>query len=184
MRCRIVLAALCCSLLMSCLAVGQAPQQLDLSAFEGLQQKATHCVDITIGSGTLGLVRALIPNDDADAVEAKKALSGLKSVRVRSYQFANDFAYSQRDIDAVRSQLSAPAWSQLVHARDTQKNQDVDVYVALDGDAIKGLAVIASEPRELTIVNVVGTLDARDFAKVQKRLGIPGPAAGALAYDM
>lgn len=183
MRYRIVLAALCCSLLMSCLAAGRAPQ-LDLPAFEGLKQKATRCVDVTIGSSTLGFVSRLIGKDDPESAEAKKVLAGLKSVQVRAYQFASDFAYSRGDVDAVRSQLSAPDWSQLVHARDTQKAQDVDIYVALDGNTIKGLAIIASEPREFAIINVVGNIDLKEFAKVQKRLGLPGPAVGnSLAYD-
>jgi hypothetical protein len=183
MRCKPVLAALSCSLLMSCLAVGRAPQ-LDLPAFEDLKQKATRCVDFTIGSGTLGFVSGLISRDDPDSAEAKKALAGLKSVQVRAYQFASDFVYSRRDVDEVRSQLSSPGWSHLVHARDTQKQQDVDIYVALDGNTIKGLAIIASEPREFAIISVVGSIELKDFAKVQKRLGLPGPALGnSLAYD-
>ncbi len=184
MRCRPLLAVLSCSLLMSCQAVGQAPQ-LDLPAFAGLKQKATRCVDITIGSTALGLVSGLMSSDDPESAEAKKALAGLKSVQVRVYQFAADFVYSKRDIDQVRSQLSAPGWSQLVHARDTAKEQDVDVYVALDGNIIKGLAIIASQPREFAIVNVVGTIDPQQFARIQKKLGLPGPGAGGnLAYDM
>ena len=33
------------------------------------------------------------------------------------------------------------------------------MYICLEDDKIKGLAVIASEPREFTIVNVIGTID-------------------------
>jgi hypothetical protein len=50
---------------------------------------------------------------------------------------------------------------------------------------VNGLAVVASNPREFTIVNIVGTLDLKALGKVQKHLGLPGPALGRnLAYDM
>ena len=43
-----------------------------------------------------------------DSVATKHLLAGIKSIEVRSYQFASDNAYSAADIDSVRSQL-APA---------------------------------------------------------------------------
>jgi hypothetical protein len=76
------------------------------------------------------------------------------------------------DIDSVRKQLKAPGWSALVqvHRRD---NEDVDVYVCLEDDKVKGLAVIASEPREFTIVNIVGSIDLDKISQLEGEFGIP-----------
>ena len=58
-----------------------------------------------------------------------------------------------------------------VHKREPQ--EDVDVYVNMDGDKILGLAVIASEPRDFTIVNIVGNIDIDKLAKLEGQFGIP-----------
>jgi hypothetical protein len=41
------------------------------------------------------------------------------------------------------------------------------VYVALDDHVVKGLAIIACQPREFTIVNIVGTIDIDQVARLR-----------------
>jgi Domain of unknown function (DUF4252) len=155
--------------------------QLNLPSFAGLQQKATESVDITIGSFALGIMGRLMDDDDQDSAEMKKLIGGLKSVQVRNYQFASDFAYSTEDIDSVRSQLSGPAWTQLMQVHDQKKHEDVGIYVAMDDHKVAGLAVLAIEPREFTIVNIVGAVDVKKIVALQKQLGVPDAAAAHLA---
>src|SRR3984957_9663442 len=162
------------------LALAQSPQ-LNLPSFAGLQQKATESVDLTIGSFALGIMGRLMDDDDRNSADMKKLIGGLKSVRVRNYQFASDFAYSKEDIDSVRSQLSEPAWTQLVQVHDQKKNEDVGVYVAMDDHKVTGFAVLASEPREFTIVNIVGAVDLEKITALQKQLGLPDATSAHLA---
>ena len=181
---RWLLVAVLILVALTLLTVAQPPQ-LEIPSFANLQAKATRSVDITIGSTALGLVSGFLSDSDPDSAQLKKTFAGLKSVHVRSYQFDSDNAYSKADIEGVRAQLKAPGWSPLVHATDKTKDQDVDVYVSLEDHVVKGLAVVASNPREFTIVNIVGTLDVKELSKVQKHLGLPGPVLGRnLAYDM
>jgi hypothetical protein len=154
------------------LAIAQSPQ-LQLPSFASLQQKATESVDVTIGSLALGIVGRLMDDGDQDSAQMKQLIQGLKSVQVRNYQFASDFAYSKADIDAVRSQLSGPAWTELAQVHDQKKNEDVGVYVALDHHKVTGFAVVASEPREFTIINIVGAVDLDKISALQKQLGLP-----------
>jgi hypothetical protein len=162
------------------LAIAQT-SQLKLPSFANLQQQATESVDITIGSLALRIMSGLMDEEDADSAQMKQLIKGLKSVRVRNYQFASDFAYSKADIDAVRSQLSGPAWTQLAQVHDQKKNEDVDVYVALDDHKVTGFALIASEPREFTIVNIVGAVDLDKIAALQRQLGIPDVGSARIA---
>ena len=147
--------------------------ELKLPSFAHLQQQATEVVDVTIGSWPLAIAARLIRDDDPDSAQTKALLKGLKTVVVRSYQFDADFVYSKEDIDAVRSQLSGPGWTQLAQVRDRKENEDVDIYVALNHDNVTGLVVIASEPREFTILNVVGSVDLAQLATLQKKLDLP-----------
>jgi hypothetical protein len=66
-----------------------------------------------------------------------------------------------------------PGWSALaqVHRRESQEH--VDVFLNMAEGRILGLAVIASEPRSFTIVNVVGNIDIDKLAKIEGQFGIP-----------
>jgi hypothetical protein len=171
MRYRLLLAV---PMLLPLLACAQG-SQLDIPAFTGLKSKAVQSVDITIGPVLLKLAEMVEPPPGQDRVELKRILAGLRSVRVRSYRFNADFAYSKSDLDGVRTQLAAPGWTQMVHTQDRDRNEDVDVYVALDDHVMKGLAVVSSDPREFTIVDIVGSIDLQDLAKLEQHFGFPGP---------
>jgi hypothetical protein len=155
---RLCLAALACFVL-AAHADAQSPSpELRLPAFDHLRSQATDAVDITLGSLPFSLLGSLIDDHSADNAEAKALLRGLQRVSVRHYEFASDFVYSKADLDAVRAQLTQPGWSQIAHVHDRDKQQDVDIYLAIDKDRITGLAIVASQPREFTIVNAVGSL--------------------------
>jgi hypothetical protein len=161
-----ILTALAC-LCLPLLALAEGPE-LKLPPFENLQQRAVDSVDITFGAVPLGLMGLLFDNSDKDSASIKKSLAGLKSVRVRSFRFKSDFEYSKADIDAVRAQLAGSGWKQLVQTRDQEKNEAVDVYLAMHDHTITGIAIIANDPRKFTIVNVVGALDMDQVAMLRK----------------
>jgi hypothetical protein len=150
--------------------------ELKLPSFAHLQKKAIDCVDLTIGAGPLHLASRFIGNDPEDA-EAKEILKGLKAIRVRSYEFDSDFVYSKDDIDAIRSQLTEPGWSQLAHIRDQNKKEAVDVYLAYDHDKVVGLAIVSSDPRQFTVLNIVGSIDLEHLAQLEKRFNLPHSGA-------
>jgi hypothetical protein len=72
-------------------------------------------------------------------------------------------------VDAVRSQLSRKGWSPLAQVHDRNAQEEVDVYLALDQEKITGMAVVVSEPREFTIVNIVGSLDPEQINKLREQ---------------
>jgi len=161
-----ILTTLAC-LALPLLAMAEGPE-LKLPPFEDLQQRAVDTVDVTFGPGPLSVMGLLIDDSDKDAASLRKAMAGLKSVRVRSFRFNSDFEYSKADIDAVRAQLTGPGWKQLLQTRDQEKNEAVDVYLAMNDHKITGIAIIASDPRKFTIVNAVGSLDLDQVAKLRK----------------
>jgi Domain of unknown function (DUF4252) len=182
-------------LLAGCLAAGlvlplravaaEHAGQLRLPSFSHLQSKATEVVDVTLGTWPLKLASKFMEADDAESAELQKLVAGIKSIVVRSYEFDSDFAYSQQDIDAVRAQLAAPVWTQLAQIRKRgkgqEREQEVDVYVALDADQAKGFAVVASEPRKFTILNIVGSIDLDQLARLQQHVDLPVDLDDALA---
>jgi hypothetical protein len=155
------------------LACSQSPQ-LTLPSFEDLKGHATESVDITLGALPLHFAAWLMDDHDGDSAEVKRALQAVKSVQVRSYRFDTDSGCSQVDLGPLHAQLAQPGWSRLVqaHKRD---HEDVDVYVALEDQVIKGIAIIACQPRELTVVNIVGTVSLDQLARLRHTFA-PGTA--------
>src|SRR6266853_1477334 len=111
-------------------------------------------------------------NDPQDAA-TREILKGLQGIYIRSYTFDKDAAYQQADIDAVRSQLSAPGWSRLVQTRSRKSQANVDIYIMVANNQATGLALIASEPRQFTIVNIVGAIDLEKLHKLEGQFGVP-----------
>ena len=159
------------------LPAGQAnaDPELKIPDFSHLRHKAVDSVDMTIDGFLLRIARKFAKADanDPEAVAAATFLENIKSVRVRNFTFDEDGAYSKADVDSVRKQLGSPGWSQLVQVHRNAPQEDVDVYVNMEGDQVKGLAVIASEPREFTIVNIVGSIDIDKIGKLEGQFGIP-----------
>lgn len=147
-----------------------ASPELKIPNFEGLRGRASDSVDITI-DGMLMAIARKVARDSND--EEMQLLSDIKSVRVRNFEFDDEGAYSRADIDSVRHQLSAPGWSQLVSAHKRDEKEDVDVYICMENEKILGLAVVASEPRSFTIVNIIGSIDLDKLAKLEGKFGIP-----------
>lgn len=146
--------------------------QLKLPEFSALARKASEVVNVNFDPRLLGMACRFLSSDDPEEAQVKKLCAGLRGIFVRHFTFDDEFAYPKADIDAVRRQLNAPGWSQMVNVRSNKEKSDVDVYVLIEGDQARGLSIIASEPREFTIVNIVGSIDLEQLHDL-KSLGVP-----------
>jgi hypothetical protein len=146
--------------------------RIRLAHLDYLATKASETVDVNIDERLIQLAAKLFNDKDEDEAQIKKLVNGLKGIYVKSFEFDNENEYSSADVDSIRSQLREPAWSRLVNV--TSKREGiVEVYVALNGADVVGLAVLSAEPKELTIVNIVGPVDLQKLAKLEGNLGIP-----------
>lgn len=147
--------------------------KLALPNFQALESKASETVSITLDSSLIALAARWLDSDKPEDAAARRAIAGITGIYVRSFTFDSDFAYPQADVDSVRKQLSAPGWQQLVQVRSRKEHNDVDVYIRVDGNKANGLAIIASEPREFTIVNIIGAVDLQKLHELEGHFGIP-----------
>jgi hypothetical protein len=155
-------------------AVAAAPDvQLKMPNFESLAEKASDSVSITLDSTLLGIAAGFLDSSKPEDAAAKELITGLKGIYVKSYTFDKDFAYPSTDVDMVRKQLSAPVWQRLVGVRSRKKQANVDIYMSVDQGKANGLVIIASEPREFTIVNIVGSIDLQKLRRLEGKFGIP-----------
>lgn len=160
------LAAGAAALLLPLLACSQSPQ-LKLPSFQELNGHATESVDVSLGALPLQFAASLMDDHDPGSAEVKRTLQGVKSVQIRSYRFDTDRDCSQAGLGSLQAQLAQPGWTRIVQAQK-RDHEDVDVYVALEDQVIRGIAIVACQPRELTIVNVVGTVSLDQVARLRR----------------
>ena len=142
-------------------------------SLDRLAAKASEVVDVTMDSSLLQMASKFLSDKDADEAKAKKLVSGLKGIYVKSFEFEKAGEYDMADVEAIRSQLRAPAWSRIVGVKSRKNGENAEVYLKTENGKISGLTVIAAEPKELTIVNIVGTIDPDELSDLGGHFGIP-----------
>ena len=161
------------ALLLAGTACAQSKGRLNLPEFSALADKASETVTVTLDSNLLGMAARFLSSEDPEQAKAKKLVNSLTGIYVQHFTFDTDYAYPKSDIESVRRQLNAPGWSRIVEARSKKENTNVDVFLLLSGEKVQGLAVIASEPREFTIVNIVGNIDLEQLHDLEGNFSIP-----------
>jgi len=152
-------------------AFGQNPR-LDIKNLEALSKKASEVVDVNLDGPLLKLASKFMT--DEDDREALGIIKNLKGVFVKSFTFDEPGDYSPADVEAIRSQLQAPAWSRIVSARSKRDGENAEIYVMTsDGGNVLGMAILCAEPTELTVVNIVGPVDIDKLSQLEGKMGIP-----------
>jgi hypothetical protein len=168
-------ALLIAILLLGCSAIfAQTPQtsRLELSSLDHLAAKASQSVDVNIDERLMRLAAKAFSDKDADEREIKKLFTGVKGIYVKSFEFDSDGQFTAADVEAIRAQVRGSGWTRLVNVT-SKKEGNVEVYLQMVGEDIGGLAVLSSEDRELTIVNIVGPVDLEKLAKLEGQFGVP-----------
>ena len=161
------------SLLFSFTFVAQAQDsRLQLGSLDHLVAKASQTVDVSVDDRLMKMAAKLFNDKDTDEREIKKLVEGLKGIYVRSFEFDSEGQYSPADIEGIRTQLRGPGWTRLVNVM-SKKEGNLEVYMLFNGDQVGGLAVLHSDLKELTIVNIVGPVDLDKLADLEGQLGVP-----------
>ena len=172
---RFRLTVLICALLtLPAIAAAADPGRLLLPDFSALARKATRSVDISLDPSLLRLAGGAIGSDSGgNGAAVNDLIHGIRGIYVRSYTFDGPGQYSKADVKAVQAQLLAPGWQPVVSTHDLKQGSNVDIYILRHGDRTDGFAIIAVDPRQLTIVNIVGSIDLAKLARLQGQFGVP-----------
>lgn len=151
-----------------------AAQEVKLPAsLNKLAEKASEVVDVTLDGQMLKLASKFLSKDDPDEAKVKNLVNGLKGIYVKSFEFEKEGEYSPADVEAIRTQLRGPGWSRMVAVVSKKDGENADIYMKLDGDRVGGLVILAAEPKELTVVNIVGNIDIDQLSELGGHFGIP-----------
>lgn len=160
-------------LLLSAAAVASAQDpRLQMRSLDYLTAKASQTVDVNIDERLMQMTAKFFSASDPDEKKIKEIISGLKGIYVKVYEFEHENEYTAADVEAIRSQLRNPAWSQILSI-NSKKDGSVQVYLMTANERITGLAVLAADPKELTIVNIIGPVDLDKLSELEGQFGVP-----------
>ncbi len=147
--------------------------KLQMDQLDFLANRASETVDVKLDEHLMQTTAKLFPGKDPDDAEIKEALKGIKGIYVKSFTFEKEGEYSPAEVDSVMSQLRGTAWNKIVTVKSKKDGDNVEVYLNMIGDQITGLAVVSLEPKELTIVNIVGPIDLEKLTRLEGQFGVP-----------
>jgi Domain of unknown function (DUF4252) len=161
-------------LVMFCTVQGGAQDaRLEISQLDKLASRAAQTVEVSLDERLLRIAAKFLRSEDPDEARIKELVAGLKGVYVRVFEFENTGEYLAADIEALRSQLQVPGWTKIVGVRSKRDGENVEVYLKYQGDNVLGLAILAAEPKELTVVNIIGPIDLEKLSQLEGQFGIP-----------
>jgi len=146
--------------------------RLEMGQLDFLAAKASQTVDVNIDERLMQLTARFLSTKDPDEAKVREIVNGLKGIYVKSFEFEHEGDYLPADIESIRSQLRNPAWSRIVNV-NSKKDGSVEVYLMTTGARVDGLAVLATDPKELTIVNIIGPVDLEKLTQLEGQFGVP-----------
>jgi hypothetical protein len=157
------------------IAVGAAAlwgQQFQFN-LDHLKEKSSDHVEVSLNSSTLQFAAKFMDGKDPDEAKVRKLLMGIEGIYIKSFEFKNTGAWSQSDLDRVRTQLKAPEWSRIVGVKSGEDGENIEIWLRTEKGKVSGVAILASEPRQLTVVNLIGNIDLESVADLGGHFGLP-----------
>ena len=136
-----------------------------------LAARANHVTEVTLDKNMLAFAAKFMK--DEDDKEARDMIQNLKGVYVREYEFDKDNSYTAQELEGLRSYFKTADWSPMVHERTKNVAAGTDVYIKLVNGQMEGLFVLDAEARELSLVLILGPIDADKISKLGGNFGIP-----------
>lgn len=145
--------------------------KLQLDQLDALANRASNTVDVKLDEHMMQSTWKFFK--DPDDADIRDLLKSVKGIYVKSFSFDKENEYSLVEIESVTSQLRSGGWSKIVGITSKKEGENVDVYLMQVGDQVSGLAVLCVNPKELTVVNIVGPINLEKLSQLEGSFGVP-----------
>jgi hypothetical protein len=144
------------------------PPQLE----KDLANRAANVTEVTLGKNMLDFAAKFMNNKDKDEAATKQLIEGLEGIYVRSYEFDKEGEYSMDQVEKLRQAFETPEWSPIVHTLERKTGETTDVLVKQVNGETRGMFVLAAEPKELTIVLILGPIRMDQLSQLSGLSGL------------
>jgi hypothetical protein len=129
---------------------------------------------VTLDKNMLGFASKFMNGKDKDDASVRQLIQGLDGIYVRSYEFDKEGQYSMDQIDSLRKTFETAEWSPMVRERERKTGETTDIMVKLVNGEPHGMFILAAEPKELTIVLIMGPIRMDQLGELNGIAGLGG----------
>ncbi len=174
MKDRIVILVLAVAALAAPALAQTSPLPLPPPVEKELAARASNVTEVTLGKNMLAFAARFMNGKDRDEAATRHLIEGLDGIYVREYEFDKEGQYSMEEVELLRKYFETSEWSPIVRERERKTGETTDVMVKLVNGETHGMFILTAEPKELTIVLILGPIRMEDLGKLK---GIGGLGA-------
>lgn len=155
------------ALAMAARAQQPSPLPLPPALEKELAARASNVTEVTLGKNMLGFAAKFMNGKDQDEAATKRLIENLDGIYVREYEFDKDGQYSMEEVAKLRSYFATSEWTPIVHSRERNSGETTDVLLKVVNGETRGMFVLSAEPRELSIVLILGPVRMEDLGRLK-----------------
>src|SRR3954447_5866732 len=144
-----------------------SPLPLPPAVEKELAARASNVTEVTLGKNMLGFAAKFMNGKDENEAATRHLIEGLDGIYVRNYEFDKEGQYSMEEIQKLRSFFETSEWTPIVHSRERNTGETTDVLLKMVNGETRGMFVLSAEPRELSIVLILGPVRMEDLGKLR-----------------
>jgi hypothetical protein len=143
------------------------PLPLPPAVEKQLAARASNVTEVTLGKNMLAFAAKFMNGKDKDEAGVQRLIEGLDGIYVREYEFDKEGQYSMEEIEQLRKYFETSEWTPMVRERERKTGETTDVMVKLVNGEAHGMFIFTVEPKELTIVLILGPVRMEDLGKLK-----------------
>ncbi|HMD76680.1 MAG TPA: DUF4252 domain-containing protein [Terracidiphilus sp.] len=171
-----IIAFIFAAAVMAAPAPGQTAQTAPLPAPAPIEKelaaRASNVDEVTLGKNMLAFASAFMKDkgkdkNDNDEASARQLIEGLEGIYVRDYEFDKEGQFTAEEADQLRKYYETGDWSPIVRERERKTGESTDVMVKLVNGNSRGLLILDVEPKEISIVLILGPIRMDELGKLK-----------------
>jgi hypothetical protein len=144
-----------------------SPLPLPPAVEKELAARASNVTEVTLGKNMLGFAAKFMNGKDQDEAATRHLIENLDGIYVRDYEFDKEGQYSIDEIEKLRQYFETAEWTPIVRARERRTGETTDVLVKMVNGETHGMFILSAEPKELSIVLILGPVRMEDLGKLK-----------------
>ncbi len=146
------------------------PPQLE----KELAARASDVTEVTLNKNMLAFAAQFMHGKDDSDAATRQLIQGLDSIYVRDYEFDKDGQFSPDQLEQLRRSFQTPDWSPIVHEHERRSGESSDILVKMVNGENRGIFILSVEPRDISIVLILGPIRLDQLASLHGIGGLRG----------
>lgn len=143
-----------------------------------LAARASDVSEVTLDKNTLAFASSFMNGKDKDKTATKQLIDGLDGIYVRDYEFDKEGQFTTEQIEQLRTYYESAEWTSIVREREHNGRESTDVMVKVVNGKTVGMFILDVEPKEVSIVLILGPIRLEDLNKLKSISGLDSALGG------